>query len=119
MNSIEQKFHDEIEVERMWVATGQGKYAFFCMLPVSLLLVIGLWDSAPHSLLLLWFSLLTVINLIRWMIMHYYHTHKDALSANIRRFKRIILFYAAVAGLCWMMSILWFLEPSQPANVLH
>jgi signal transduction histidine kinase len=118
MSNIEQKFHDEIEVERMWVATGQGKYAFLCMLPVSMLLVFGLWGIAPHSLLVFWFALLTVINLIRWMIMHYYHTHKHALIANIRRFKRIILFYAAVAGLCWMMSIVWFLEPSDPANVL-
>jgi hypothetical protein len=72
MSNIEQKFHDEIEVERMWVATGQGKYAFLCMLPVSMLLVFGLWDIAPHRLLLIWFSLLTAINLIRWMIMHYY-----------------------------------------------
>jgi signal transduction histidine kinase len=118
MSNIEQKFHDEIEVERMWVATGQGKYAFLCMLPVSMLLVFGLWGIAPHSLLVFWFALLTVINLIRWVIMHYYHTHKHALIANIRRFKRIILFYAAVAGLCWMMSIVWFMEPSEPANVL-
>lgn len=118
MNSTEQKFHDEIEVERMWAPTDQGKYAFFCMLPVTMVLVFGLWDIASHRLLLIWFSLLTAVNLVRWMIMHYYHTHKNVLIANIRQFKRIILFYSAVSGWCWAMIIVWFLEPSQPGNVL-
>jgi signal transduction histidine kinase/CheY-like chemotaxis protein len=118
MNTIEQKFHDEIEVERLWVATEQGKYVFFNMLPISALMVFGLWDTATHALLIAWFFVLTAINLFRWMVLHFYHTHKEALIANIRKFKRIMLFGAALTGLCWGMCGVLFMVPSQPANVL-
>ena len=33
MNTIEQTFHDEIEVERLWAATKQGNFVFFSILP--------------------------------------------------------------------------------------
>lgn len=118
MNTKEQKFHNEIEVERMWVAAQQGKYVFINMLPISILLIFGLWDMASHMRLLFWFALLTVINCSRWIVLRFYHTHKDVLAANIRQFKHIILVGATLTGLCWGMGIVWFLIPTQPVNVL-
>lgn len=118
MNTIEQKFRDEIEVEQMWVVTEHGKYVFFSMLQVSLLLVFGLWDMAPHRLLLFWFALLTSINFFKWMVLHFYHTHKEALIADVPKFKRIILFFAALTGVWWGLGVVWFMVPSQPVNVL-
>lgn len=118
MNTIEQKFHDEIEVEQMWVVTEHGKYVFFSMMQVSLLLVFGLWDTTPHELLLFWFALLTIINFFKWGVLHFYHTHKESLIADVRKFKRIILFFAVLTGVWWGLCVVWFMVPSEPLNVL-
>lgn len=118
MDIIEEKFQHEIEVEQMWVVTEHGKYVFLSMLQVSAVLVFGLWDIAPHGLLLLWLSLLTTINFFKWVVLRFYHTHKQVLTADVRKFKRIVLFFACLTGLCWSVCVVWFLEPTQPLNVL-
>ena len=118
MNTIEQTFHDEIEVERLWSATKQGEFVFFSILPVSIIFVFLFWDEASHSLLLIWFAVLTAINFLRWMSMQFYHTHKETLVANVSRFKWILMVGCTCAGLWWGIGVLWFLEPSQPHNVL-
>jgi PAS domain-containing protein len=118
MNIKEQKFHDEIEVERLWVTTEQGEYVVFTMLPISLLMIFGLWDTSKHTLLLGWFALLIVVNLFRWRVLHFYRADKDALIANISNFKRLMLLGSALTGLCWVMGMVWFLQPSEPSNVL-
>ena len=118
MNTSKQKFQHEIEVERLWIGTEQGGYVFFSMLPISSLLVFGLWDIASHGWLLVWFALLTAINFFRWMVLRFYRSHKNDLIANIGQLKRVLLLCAALAGLCWLMCIIWFFVPSQPINVL-
>ena len=91
MNTIEQKFLDEIDIERLWVTTKQGGYMFFSMVPISALMIFGLWDTAAHKLLLEWFSLLTAINFFRWRVLRFYYRHKDVLIADTRKFKRLML----------------------------
>ena len=118
MDTIEQKFQNEIEVERLWITTKQGEYVVFTMLPISLLLIVALWDTATHELLLLWFILLTLINLFRWRILHFYHSHKDVLIKDVEKFKFLLLLGSALIGLCWMLVMVWFLVPSDPTNVL-
>lgn len=118
MNNTKQRFQDKIEVERMWVSTQQAGYSFFCMLPVTALLVFGLWDVASHRQLILWFILWAAVSFIFWMVLRFYHTHKKTLSANLGQFKRILLLVTAFFGLVWAMAIVWFLVPSQPVNVL-
>jgi signal transduction histidine kinase/CheY-like chemotaxis protein len=118
MSVIEQKFHDEIEIERLWIATEQGRYVFFALLLISLLLVFGLWDMESHKRLLIWFALLTTLNFVRWMVLRFFYKHKSVLSTNIRQVKRFLIFSAALVGFCWGMAAVWFLEPSQPANVM-
>lgn len=108
----------QMEVERLWVATEQGRYVFFNMMPISILIVAGLWRSTEHILLLGWLSSLTLVNLFRWLILDYYQTRKAALVANIGRFKRLILFGALLNSLCWIMSQVLFLDTADPANVL-
>jgi signal transduction histidine kinase len=118
MNSLEHQLNAEIEVERLWVTTRQGKYVFFVMLPFTILIVVGLWHSASHSLLLFWALLLTAINLFRWIVLHYYHVHKDALVNNVPKFKRLIMFGAALNGFWWVMCQVFFLDANDPVNVL-
>ena len=118
MNIIEQKFRDEIDIERLWVTTEQGRYMFFSMLSISILLVFGLWDTATHTQLLVWFSLLLAFNFFRWMVLRFYCTHKEVLVADTRKFKRLMLFGSALGSSCWVMGIVWFLVPSEPINVL-
>jgi len=118
MKTIEQNFNDEIEVERLWVTTEYGEFVVFSMLPVSILLIFGLWDTASHALMLFWFSLLTAINFFRWGVLRFYRSNKNALVLNIKKFKHLMLFGSALTGLCWVMGILWFLVPSEPSNVL-
>lgn len=118
MKAIEQKFHDEIEVERLWVMTEQGEYVVFTILPISMLLVFGLWDTVAHTLLILWFLLQTATNFFRWRVLRYYQTHKDALIADTWKFKRLMLLGSILTGLCWGVGIVCFLNPSDPINVL-
>jgi len=118
MITVEQKFQDEIEVERLWAATKQGKYVFFNMMPFSVLIVIGLWDRASHAQLLLWFTMLTGINLFRWIVLHFYLTHKQALIDDMRKFKRLIMSGAILNGACWVLCQVLFLVPSDPTNLL-
>ncbi len=118
MNTVEQTFHDEIEVERLWSATKQGEFIFFSVLPVSIIFVYLLWEEASHALLLIWFTVVTVINFFRWKSMQFYHTHKEILVANVSRFKWILMVGSTCAGSWWGIGILWFLDPSHPLNVL-
>ena len=118
MDTIEQKFQNEIEVERLWITTKQGEYVVFTMLPISLLLIVALWDTSTHELLLVWFILLTLINLFRWRILHFYHIHKDVLIKDVGKFKCLLLLGSALIGLCWVLVMVWFLVPSDPTNVL-
>ena len=118
MNTIEQQFRDEIEVERLWITTKQGEFVVFTMLPISMLLMFGLWDTVAHNLLLLWFVMLTIINLFRWRVLRFYNIHKDALIQDVEKFKRLMLFGSVLTGVCWVLGIVWFLVPSEPTNVL-
>lgn len=118
MDHLDQNLDTQIEVERLWVTTRQGKYVFFVMLPFTILIVVGLWNTALHGLLLIWALALTAINLFRWLVLHYYHQHKDALVNNVPKFKRLIMFGAALNGFWWVMCQVFFLDANDPVNVL-
>lgn len=118
MRTVEQKFRKEIEVEQLWAVTEHGGYVFASMLLVSTMLVFGLWTTANHDRLLSWFALLTFINLFKWLALHHYHHHKEILFTNLKEFKLVTLFFAVLTGLCWGLSVIWFLNPSQPGNAL-
>jgi signal transduction histidine kinase/CheY-like chemotaxis protein len=118
LNIIEDKFHDEIEVERMWVASKQAGYIFFSILPISIILVYVFWESAPHPRLVFWFAMLTSINFFRWASLNFYHTHKEAIPGNVSRIKLLLLIGSLAAGSWWGLGCYWFLDPSEPFNVL-
>ena len=118
MKTIEKIFQDEIEVERLWAATKQGEFIFFSTPLLSIIFVMLLWKGTSHLLLLVWFTVFAVIYVFRWISMQFYHTHKEILVANVLRFKWILMVESAFAGLWWSIGILWFLDPSQPFNVL-
>lgn len=118
MSTMEEKYQHEIDVERLWVTTEQGEYLFFSMLPIASLLVFGLWDSVNPTVLLSWFALLTTINFFRWRVLRYYHLHKSLLVTNTPKFKRLMLLGSVLSSTCWVMSMVWFLAPSDPINVL-
>jgi hypothetical protein len=51
--------------------------------------------------------------------LHHYHTHKEKLVVvNIAEFKHVTLIFAVLTGLCWGLCVLWFLDLSQPDNIL-
>lgn len=118
MNQIEHQFHDEIEVERMWLASRQGEYIFFSILPLSVILVFVLWDTASHRLLWVWLVMTNAINCFRWLSLRFFHRHKNAIIADIRRFKRILLVGSSFAGACLGIGNVWFLEPSEPISIM-
>ncbi len=118
MNTIEKTFHDEIEVERLWAGTKQADFIFFSTPLLSIIFVLLLWEEVSHSLLLVWITIFAGIYLYRWISMQFYYTHKEILVANVLRFKRVLMVESAFAGLWWGIGVLWFLDPSQPFNVL-
>lgn len=118
MQTVDQKFRKEIEVEQLWAVTEHGGYVFSTMLLVSMTLIFGLWHTISHDKLLFWFALLTVINLFKWMALHHYHLHKEILFTNLGEFKRVTLIFAVLTGLCWGLCVIWFLNPTQPGNPL-
>lgn len=118
MNDPQQTLNAQIEIERLWVTTRQGKYVFFVMMPFTILIVVGLWQSASHELLLFWALMLTAVNLFRWIILHYYHVNKQALVDNVGKFKRLMLFGATMNGFWWVMCQVFFLDAGNPINLL-
>ena len=118
MRQIEQKYRREIDIERMWLASRQGEFVFFAILPFSLIVVVVLWDIAPHQLLLTWLIILTGINFLRWVSLRFYDIHKKALLADIGQFKRILFIGCLLAG-CWSgLGNFWFLQPAQATSTL-
>ena len=118
MNASAQKFHKEIEIERLWTATNIGKSAFWNMLPFSLLIVFGLWEKSSHVQLVIWFLLFNSLNIAKWIILSYYRNHKHVLANDVSRYKRIIFVLGLLTGLIWVACAILFLNPSDPANVL-
>jgi signal transduction histidine kinase len=118
MNTSAQKFHKEIEIERLWTATNIGKSAFWNMLPFSLLIVFGLWEKSSHAQIVIWFLLFNALNIAKWIILGYYRKHKQVLADDVNRFKRIILVLGSLTGLAWVACAILFMNPSDPANVL-
>jgi signal transduction histidine kinase len=118
MQTVEQRFHKEIEVEQLWAVTEHGRYVFFTMVLISLTLIFGLWNTVNHDKLLLWFALLNIINLFKWLALNHYHNHKEIMFTNLAEFKCVTLVITALTGLCWGLCVIWFLNPSQPGNAL-
>jgi len=118
MNIPANNLQRQMEIERLWVATEQGRYVFFNMMPISILIVAGLWRSTDSSLLLIWLAALTTVNLFRWLVLDRYRKDKALLAANVGRFKSYILLGAAANAFCWIMSQALFLDTANPANVL-
>ena len=119
MNSVEQTFHDEIEVERMRAATEQGIFMFFALFGFSIVLVVVIWDYVSHSSILLWLITVNLINLTRWMSLQLYKTSIKAINpASVPRIKLLLLIGAVLGGLCWGMANLLFINPIQPYTLL-
>ncbi|MEQ1561070.1 MAG: PAS domain-containing protein, partial [Methyloglobulus sp.] len=118
MNVIEQKFQDEIEVERLWLASEHGSFTFFSMLPVAVLIVVGFWDAASHIGLIVWFVVNRAINFARWMIFSYYHERREKLTVGINKFKNLVLSVSILHGLSWAVFVFWFLSPFDPTKFL-
>lgn len=118
MKTIDQKFQNEIEVESLWVATGLGKSGTLSIMPFYVLIVIGLWDKAPHSHLLGWLFISTATNLFRWSVLQFYRSHKELLAKNVGKFKNLILLGGVLTGMSWVLCFVLFLDPADPANVL-
>lgn len=119
MNTIEQTFHDEIEVERIRACTGQGALIFLSVLPFSCVLVFVLWDYAQHSSLLVWFITINSINLGRWIILHFYNKRLNELNLEIvPRVKFILIISGLINGLCWGTGNILFIDPAQPYTLL-
>lgn len=118
MKAIDEKFRSEIEVESLWVATGLGKSGTLSIMPFFALIVFGLWDKASQSHLLGWFLISIAANLFRWVVLHFYYTHKASLARNVRKFKNLILLGGVLMGLSWVLCFVLFLDPADPANVL-
>ena len=118
MANAEDKYREQIEIERLWIATEQGQYVFVALLLLSLLLIFGLWDMTSHALLMIWFAVLTTVNFIRWMILRYFYRHKAVLAGNIQQVKRFFIVSSTLIGLCWGSAAVLFLQPNNAANVV-
>lgn len=118
MTVISKNLENLIEVERLWLATEQGRKVVFSSISVFGLLVFGLWGSASHALLLIWFVLFLIVQLVVWFVLHFFYLHKDLLAGNVRKFKNIVLAAALLSGLLRGLCVIWFMTPSQPENVL-
>ncbi len=119
MNTIEQTYHDEIEVENIQAAAEQGSFMFFSSFGFSIVIVFVLLDYVSHSLILLWFFALNIINLIRWLSLRAYKTRVSTLnSGSVLRMKVILLIGAVIGGLCWGVANLLFIDPAEPFTLL-
>ncbi len=118
MIPIESKYQNQIEVERLWMTTINVGIGMFVMLPISFLIVIGLWHSAPHGQLLAWFGFSTCTHVFRWSILLYYRQRKHRLAANLKRFKMLALLAGTITSLGWVSAEILFLDVDDSANVL-
>ena len=108
MITSEQKHLKEIEIERLWMTTNQSKVVFIGMLPISILLVVGLWDMESHNLLIIWLAIVTTLNFFRWMYFRFYHNHKESFIGSVLQYKRILITSSLLTGFCWGLAVVWF-----------
>lgn len=119
MNVIDEKFHDEIELERLWMSVSDSKTSVFSMSPFTLLIVFGLWEKSPHGQLIVWFVLFNLFNLVKWRVFTITRLRKkEFLAKNLAQFRIIILMLGIFTGLAWGVCIMLFLNPDDPANAL-
>jgi signal transduction histidine kinase len=119
MNTVEQTFHNEIEIERIRTSTEQGTLMFSATLPFSIVVVVVLWDKVSHSSLLFWVIALTAINLVRWIHLEFYKTRINVINrASVQRIKLSLLIGTMITGSCWGMANLLFIDPAQPYTLL-
>ncbi len=117
--NITKKFQTEIEVERIRTTTEQGIFMFLAVLVFTVALVWVLWDSVSHTSLIIWFVVLNTINLARWIYLQFYKTRINTLNpADVPRIKRFLLIGAAIAGSCWGVANLSFIDPAKPYTLL-
>jgi len=118
MKNIESIFQRDIEVERMWVAVEQGRFILLTIFPLVLILMYLLWDSTSREMLILWVLVFTAINIFRWLTLHFYHRNKEALIADVSKFKFIIMASSSLVGFWCGMGIFWIVDPSEPYNLM-
>ena len=112
-------FKEEVEIERMRLAMEQGTFIFLVSLGFSIIFVLVLWDYVDLSLLLLWFSALNVINVVKWIFFLKSRRPLNSLNrANILGAKLILFIGSLVSGLSWGVASLIFIDLAQPYTLM-
>jgi len=119
MKTIEQRFQTEIEVERMKMALEQGNHFFPPLMAISGAIILSLWDSFSHTLLLLWFIVLNTCLLAIWICHYLYKKRINTINLEDVFKIKILYFLSGLSlGLCWGMGIILFADLAQPYTLV-
>lgn len=117
--NIKKKFQTEIEVTQIRAVMEQGIFIFFAWLVATFVVVLALWNTASHLMLLCWFAASTVISIVRLVIYKPYRKQlKTINSVSISGIKRIFLIDGLITGSCLGMGNLLLIDSTQPYTLL-
>jgi len=117
MNSSNDFSHADIQVELIKTLFRSVPIAIIVHIVSSTVLVLLIWDTAPHHKLLVWLNFLYLLTIARWSLMYFYQQRQPTSET-------VSYWGMAAAALSWLFGVAWgivpvlFLDPAQPANLI-
>jgi signal transduction histidine kinase len=107
---------DLVFAEHIRVLFQQQPMALFSHVANALIVVAVLAPSGPKPFLVLWLSLVVLLTLVRWRLLHAYRTdYIDAREAG--SWARLSTYGSALAGILWGFAAFFFFPDSGPEQV--
>ncbi len=113
----ESQREEHARTEHLRILSRHTIFAFWGNLAGSLTLAVGLWSSAPRSLLLGWVSVLILFNVVRWLAGRRFPTGYIG-KVERRRWEKRYVASVAISGVLWGVAGALFYVPHPPENGL-
>ena len=107
----------QAQAEQLRVISRHSTYIVLGNLAGCLTLVIGLWNTIQHSLLIIWLSVMILFSITRWLAVRQFPT-EFVSEAETQRWERRFVVSVVISGVLWGVAGGLFYIPNQPEHGL-
>ena len=113
----ESQREERARTEHLRVLFRHSIFVFLGNLAGSVMLAVGLWSTAPQSLLITWILVMIVFNVARWAVGRRFPAEFIG-EAETRRWEKRFVVSVAISGILWGVAGGLFYVPDQPEHGL-